>query len=249
MTLVDDGLAGGCCLGPHRLANPLFGVQVHLGQDGVSGSLGDAAVILGGGHFFQIRQILRNFLDNEVEHVGTVFLGRISGFLLADGEGNGAPVVNAAHIEVGAEHLHFGNHAMFGFEVLFYVLERVQDVVAGGNAVGPVFPGHFQQAVAEGNVVDVHFVVTSVIPPAAVRVHGNADFVGVLDDEGPQALFRPPVLQGGIGAGRILDKLFFGGEEIILGNLGIDLLVQIGAGAKGHCTQNHIQNLFHTASV
>ena len=190
-----------------------------------------------------------DFVYNEIEDEIAVLLLRIAFLFLADGEGNGAPVVNSAHEIVGAQHFHFGHDTPFGIEVLFDVLKGVNDIVAGGDAVGPVLPGHFQQTVAVGNAVDMYFVVPSVVPPAAVGVHRDANLVGVLDDKGPQALFRPPVLEGRIGTCRILHKLFFGGEEVFLGNLGIDLFVKIGAGAQSGHAQNHIQNFFHTVSV
>ena len=78
----------------------------------------------------------------------------------------------------------------------------------------------------------MHFVVTSVIPPAAIWIDGDAHFVGVLYDECPEAFLGPPVLEGRISPGRILYELLFSGEEVLLGNLGINLLVQVGAGGQ-----------------
>ena len=196
MSALDDFLTGGFGFFPHVFAHPFLGIEIQFRQKGVCNTAGNAAVVFRGGLNLQFVYVFRDFLLDEIEHELAVFLGRILLLALADGERNIAPLVHSAHVEIRPEDFYFRNYAVFCVKGFLYTFKCIKDIIAGGHSACPVFPGHFQKTVAGWDAMDVDLVVTALVPPTTVGVYRGTDFVGYLDVECPETLFRTPVLEG-----------------------------------------------------
>ena len=228
---VHDGQARLFGLVPHGLPDPLFGVEVHFGQQRVGHALRDVAVVGSRGNLFEEADVVEDFALDEAEDELAVFLLGIVLVGRVDREGDVAPAVDGQHVEIVAQDTHLGQNLGLAVEFERIVLYFVEHVVAGGDAVETIVPTHAHELVGGGVGVPLQLGVTRV-DPVVDAVLGGGQLVARLDVERPETLLRTVGLQHVVGPGGVDAQALLGGEEILFLDVGVDLLAQVGAGRE-----------------
>ena len=220
--LADHQVGGGVLL---ETAQPGVVVQEHLGRQHAGGVLVHTAVLLGGRH---VGNAFFHFLGQEIPDVlGSALLRQVTGLQgvgVADFQRDVAPQVEEDEVVEGADGADFGE----GFLVLDDGL-GLQELVGLHDAVVAVVP--FLPEVRNARVRVVLVQVDVLGAPAAVGAVRGHDQVGTLLVDVEVAL-PGPVHEAELDievAQHILD-LVVGSGQVVRGQGGIDVLVQVGAG-------------------